>query len=91
MLAKRDRLTLRIDVAQWIARALDLPNILLAPLDPVIALDSVMLPGSFHEDPADRIIVATASVIINSSLLTVDRAILAYAAQGYLRAIDDVR
>jgi len=90
VLAKRDRLTLRIDVAQWIARALDLPNILLAPLDPVIALDSVMLPGSFHKDPADRIIIATARYH-DAPLLTVDRAILAYGAAGHVQAIDASR
>jgi len=40
--------------------ALALPGIQLAPLDPAIAVRSTKLPGEFHPDPADRIIVATA-------------------------------
>ena len=31
-----------------------------APIEPAIAIDSVRLPGSFHADPADRFIIATA-------------------------------
>jgi PIN domain nuclease of toxin-antitoxin system len=46
-----------------------------------------MLPGDFHNDPADRIIVATARHH-EAPLLTVDRAILAYAEKGHLQAID---
>jgi PIN domain nuclease of toxin-antitoxin system len=41
------------------------------------ALESSYLPGTFHRDPADQIIVATARVH-NLILLTSDRKILDY-------------
>ena len=59
MLHAKKRLLLPLPFSEWLRRATD-PRILsLAPLDvPVVAaLDD--LPGSFHGDPADRVIVAT--------------------------------
>jgi PIN domain nuclease of toxin-antitoxin system len=49
----------------------------LLPLTPRIAVESTQLPGSFHRDPADQIIVATARVY-DCSLLTADGKILDY-------------
>ncbi|MBW2097741.1 MAG: type II toxin-antitoxin system VapC family toxin [Deltaproteobacteria bacterium] len=46
-------------------------------LTPEIAMESCNLPGSFHKDPADRIIVATARTH-NLTLLTKDRKIIEY-------------
>ncbi|RME61118.1 MAG: PIN domain nuclease [Caldilineae bacterium] len=42
-----------------------------------LVVPSTQLPGNFHRDPADQIIVATARSI-QVRLLTADRAILAY-------------
>ena len=67
--------------------ALDLPGLVLAPIEPAIAVDSVRLPGRFHADPADRMIVATARRC-GVPLVTADRAILSYAANGRLLAVD---
>jgi PIN domain nuclease of toxin-antitoxin system len=53
------------------------PGIELLPLTPQIAIESTKLPGNFHHDPADQIIVATARVY-NLTILTVDRLILDY-------------
>jgi PIN domain nuclease of toxin-antitoxin system len=39
--------------------ALEMPKLRLVPLTPVIAYKSTALPGVFHDDPADQIIVAT--------------------------------
>ncbi|MEA5470839.1 PIN domain-containing protein [Spirulina sp. 06S082] len=47
------------------------------PISPMIAVESYTLPGEFHKDPADRIIVATARVY-GCSLMTKDGNILAY-------------
>ena len=44
------------------------------------------MPETFHRDPADRLIVATARVA-NATLMTRDRRILDYAARGHLTAI----
>ena len=57
--AKR-RFELPLPFAEWLARAADDRVISVLPLsiDVVFALDT--LPASFHGDPADRLIVATA-------------------------------
>ena len=57
--AKR-RLELPLPFAEWLARAADDRVIAVLPLnvDVIYALDT--LPASFHGDPADRLIVATA-------------------------------
>jgi len=57
--AKR-RLELPLPFAEWLARAADEQMISVVPLgvEVVLALDA--LPASFHGDPADRLIVATA-------------------------------
>ncbi len=87
LLAEKGRLRLGREVGQWIEAALALPGIRLAPIVPRIAIDSVRLPGAFHADPADRLIIATARHF-ETALLTADKAILAYAERGHLRAIN---
>jgi PIN domain nuclease of toxin-antitoxin system len=57
--------------------ALQYPGIQLLALTPEIAVESTRLPGEFHRDPADQIIVATAR-IYDCPLLTVDDRILKY-------------
>ncbi len=61
----------------WFKRALSYPGILLLELTPEIALESTRLPGGFHRDPADQIIVATARVH-GCPLVTSDEKILRY-------------
>ena len=60
MLVAKRRIQLDRPVEQWVDIALALPGIQLAPLEPAIAVRSTKLPGEFHSDPADCIIVATA-------------------------------
>jgi PIN domain nuclease of toxin-antitoxin system len=60
MLVAKRRIQLDRPVEQWVDIALALPGIQLASLEPAIAVRSTRLPGEFHPDPADRIIVATA-------------------------------
>jgi PIN domain nuclease of toxin-antitoxin system len=87
LLAKKSRIVLGIDIGRWIDEVLALPGVVLADLEPKIAVDSVNLPGDFHNDPADRIIIATARHH-KIPLLTVDRAILDYGAAGHANVID---
>lgn len=70
------RLQLAIPVDQWLALALQ-PPVQLLPLTPEVAAGSTQLPGSFHRDPADQMIVATARHY-DCPLVTVDRLIRAY-------------
>ena len=71
------RLDLDRPVGEWLAQALAPPEIRLIELTPRVAVASTQLPGSFHRDPADQIIVAMARVY-DVEVLTVDRRILAY-------------
>ena len=77
-LVEWNRLELRRPVAEWIEQALAYPGVRLLYLTPRIAVESCQLPGSFHRDPADQIIVATAR-IRGCPLLTADARILQYA------------
>lgn len=84
MLVSKGRLTLDRDVGEWVAAALALPGIRLAPLSPEIAVASTRLPGPIHADPADRILVATARHV-DAVLVTEDQRLLDYGAAGHLK------
>lgn len=71
------RLQLRDPTAQWLEQALAYPGCRLLELTPRVAVESTTLPGEFHRDPADQIIVATARVWA-CPLLTADRKIVDY-------------
>jgi PIN domain nuclease of toxin-antitoxin system len=71
------RLVLPHPVLDWFDVGLSYPGIRLLDLTPEIAAESAALPGEFHRDPADQIIVATAR-IHDCPLVTADRKILEY-------------
>ena len=77
-LVEYGRLTLPCPVAEWLDQALVYPGIRLLELTPRIIVESTQLPGTFHRDPADQLIVATARVY-HCPLVTVDTKILAYS------------
>ena len=81
MLEAKGRLQLLMPCGQWVNDALNTPGLTLVPLTPEIALDSTRLPGSFHGDPADRIILATARVM-GARLLTLDRSMIEYCRKS---------
>ncbi len=72
MSVAKDRLRLSIDVQDWITRALKYKGIKLIDLTVEIAVLATRLPGDFHKDPADRIIVAS-SLKLGLPLLTLDQ------------------
>jgi PIN domain nuclease of toxin-antitoxin system len=76
-LVEYGRLRLDGSIEEWMEQAVTYPGIEVLALTPRIAIESTKLPGTFHRDPADQIIVATARVY-NHPLLTVDRLILDY-------------
>jgi PIN domain nuclease of toxin-antitoxin system len=76
-LVEYKRLTLPCPVAEWLEQALAYPGVRLLDLSPQIAVESTQLPGEFHRDPADQIIVATARVL-DCPLVSSDEKILAY-------------
>ncbi len=76
-LVERGRLILPQPVEIWLRLALAYPGIQLIDLAPQIAVESTRLPGDFHRDPADQIIVATARVY-DCPLVTLDGKIRSY-------------
>jgi PIN domain nuclease of toxin-antitoxin system len=87
MLVTKDRLALSRETSSWFRTVLSQPGLALVPIEPEIAIHAGQLPRFIHGDPADRLIIATAA-ILGCPLMTVDRAILAYAKAGHLQAID---
>jgi len=87
MLEAKGRIILEQDCLDWVRDALAAPGTRLAPLEPAIAIASSRLPGAFHGDPADRIIIATARAYA-CPIVTADHAIIAYAQSGFVKAIN---
>jgi len=82
-LEQQGKLTLSIPCAEWVRRAVSAPGLSVSVLTPEIAVEGANLPGSFHRDPIDRIIVATAR-LLNARVATSDERILDYGRQGYV-------
>ncbi|MCW9680019.1 type II toxin-antitoxin system VapC family toxin [Dolichospermum planctonicum UHCC 0167] len=83
MLVAKNRIGLSMDVQIWINLALQHPKIQLLALTPEIAVLSTRLPGNFHGDPADRLIVAS-SLVHKAQLISKDDKIKQW---GYLQVI----
>lgn len=74
------------DVRTWFVTLLSMPGVQEAPITPWIAVDSCNLPGEFHADPMDRLIVATARKL-GIPMVTSDARIRAYAKQGHVTVV----
>ncbi len=77
MLLDRGRLALTMDIDEWLATVSSIEHLSFVPIDVSLGVQSVRLPGEFHPDPADRIIVALARHH-SVPLVTADRKILDY-------------
>ncbi len=69
------RLRLGLPVRDWLEAAVAPPLVRRVSISPAIAAEVAALPPSFHRDPADRIIVASARAT-GATLLTLDRRII---------------
>jgi PIN domain nuclease of toxin-antitoxin system len=88
LLARRRRQALSFAPSPqaWFDDLLALPGVRLLPLTHRAAIAAASLPGAFHRDPADCLLVATAREL-GVPLVTRDRRILDYAEQGHVAAI----
>ncbi|HLA27551.1 MAG TPA: type II toxin-antitoxin system VapC family toxin [Syntrophales bacterium] len=77
VLVSRGRLKLTMSASDWVAASETLPFLNFVPVSNSIALKSVQLPGDMHDDPADRIIIATA-ISLGAVLVTKDEKIRNY-------------
>jgi PIN domain nuclease of toxin-antitoxin system len=85
-LIARNRLNLSATPRGWFQRLLAVPGMRLAELSPEILIASSFLPGRPPKDPADRILLATARDL-GATLVTRDRAILAYGESGQVSTL----
>ena len=69
------RISLNLPLRDWLEAATALPLVQRIGLSPAIAAAVAGLPSTFHRDPADRIIVATAQ-IFHAKLMTHDSRII---------------
>jgi PIN domain nuclease of toxin-antitoxin system len=86
LLASRGRLTGAISPSKIFQIISGRPGIVPANLTSSVLIDSSFLPGEPPNDPADRIIIATAREY-GLCIVTRDRLILNYAALGHVQAI----
>jgi PIN domain nuclease of toxin-antitoxin system len=77
MLVAKGRLELVVDITEWFAVTESLSFVKFIPVNNSVAVQAVRLPGHFHDDPADRIIVATA-MVSSASIISADNKIRGY-------------
>ena len=86
MLEAKGRIAFSTEIRSWINKAICAPGLQIVELLPEISIDSTHLPGEFHGDPADRIIVATARHL-KCPVVTADKKIIVYAEEGFVDAV----
>jgi PIN domain nuclease of toxin-antitoxin system len=77
--------TLPCSVDDFVSDAFSDDALVLLDLTPRIMIESTRLPGTFHRDPSDRLLVATARAH-GLTLITRDKQILDYAKAGHVNA-----
>ena len=86
ILIRKGRFTTEAAPALWFQSSLDALSAKLQPLPPEILFASQSLPGLFHGDPFDRVMIATARRG-GLKLVTRDRAILDYCNEQGLASL----
>jgi PIN domain nuclease of toxin-antitoxin system len=86
LLASRGRLQLLIRPERWFSNLFEVPGVRLAEMSPDVLIASSYLPGKPPKDPTDRIMAATAREL-GATLITRDRALLDYGAQGHVAVL----
>jgi PIN domain nuclease of toxin-antitoxin system len=71
-------ISVSLPLRDWVERALDAIDARTVEISHAIALEAYAMPGSFHKDPADRLLVGAARCH-SLTLLTADERILKYS------------
>jgi len=87
ILVEKKRIDLEMDCLEWVENSLELSGFEIAQITPRVAIQSSRLPGSFHGDQADRLLVSTAHEI-NTNLVTCEKKILRYGKDRYIDVYD---
>lgn len=77
LLLEKGRITLSMGIDDWLDTVEEIEGVRIVPVDIATAVESTRLPGEFHKDPADRMIVALARHY-NAVLVTADEKINDY-------------
>jgi PIN domain nuclease of toxin-antitoxin system len=77
LLVQKGRLALSTQIDDWLATVSEIDSVRFVPVDNDVAVQSTQLPGEFHPDPADRMIVALARHV-SAPLVTADTKIRSY-------------
>ncbi len=86
LIAKRKSLGFLLEPKQWFEDFMAKDGVRPAPLTAAIAIDATYLPEPLHNDPGDRLLIATARHL-GFPLVTRDRKIEAYAELGHVAVI----
>lgn len=86
LLVSRGRMPSTISEQAVLDRILAQPSVGYAQMPPEVLIDASYLPGTPPNDPADRIIIATAREYA-MTIVTRDRLILKYANEGHVKAL----
>jgi PIN domain nuclease of toxin-antitoxin system len=82
----RNRLRLDRDLMEWFRVAMSSPSPRIIEISPEIAAATTTLPATFHGDPGDRILAATA-IVHNLTICTHDDLMLKFGKQGLFRTL----
>lgn len=86
MLSSRRRLPITKDALAWFEEFVSAGEITVKDATPSVLVAASFLPIPLHNDPMDRIIIATAREH-DLTIITRDRDILAYGAAGYVKTL----
>ncbi len=87
IMARKRRLKSPLSPQKWFAALMGQPSMALSQMTAELLIESQSLPDFDHKDPYDRIIAATAREY-GFTVMTRDRALLDYGAQGYLAVLE---
>ena len=86
LLLAKNRIVLSAPLQDWIEQGTALPGLRVRTLTTEVAIESTLLPGDPHADPADRFLIAEARVA-GLTLVTADRQIIDYGRAGHVRVL----
>jgi PIN domain nuclease of toxin-antitoxin system len=66
-----------MDIVSWLDEVSQIAGVRFVPVDNETGIKATLLPGEFHQDPADRMIVATARQLA-TTLVTADQKMINY-------------
>jgi PIN domain nuclease of toxin-antitoxin system len=87
MLVRKQRIFLGQAPSDWFDGLIKVPGVRLAPLSPKVLIDSALLPGSPPNDPADRMVIASARDLA-VPVATRDRRIIQYCQAANVDLIE---